>query len=129
MKRTHPLPTIEGVITREQIAATVDAIAEIQLPDGNIPWIPGHHTDPWNLVEAAGLWLRGSHHAHALHSPYWWIKCAAGIDRLDRPWLERRYHDLLVWQITDHPRWLGILDRALNPVLGKSLVVYAQKVT
>ena len=80
-------------------------------------------------LEAAGLWLRGSHHAHALHSPYWWIKCAAGIDRVDRPWLERRYHDLLVWQITDQPRWLGTLDRVLNPVLGKSLVVYAQKVT
>jgi hypothetical protein len=20
----------------------------------------------------------GSHHAHALHSPYWWLKCAVG---------------------------------------------------
>ena len=80
-------------------------------------------------LESAGLWLRGSHHAHALHSPYWWLKCVAGVDRVDRPWLERRYHDLLVWQITDQPRWLGTLDRVLNPVLGKSLVVYAQKVT
>jgi hypothetical protein len=26
------------------------------------------------------------------------------------------------------PKWLGHLDRALNPVMGKSLVVYTQKV-
>ena len=79
-------------------------------------------------LEAAGLWLRGSHHAHALHSPYWWLKCATGVDRVDPPWAVRRYHDFLVWQITKQPRWVASVDRALNPVLGKSLVVYAQKV-
>jgi len=26
----------------------------------------------------AGLRVVGSHHAHALHSPYWWLKCAVG---------------------------------------------------
>ncbi len=25
----------------------------MQFADGNIPWVPGSHTDPWNLVEAA----------------------------------------------------------------------------
>jgi SAM-dependent methyltransferase len=80
-------------------------------------------------LEAAGLWLRGSHHAHALHSPYWWLKCAAGVERVDPPWPVRRYHDVLVWQITKQPRLLAALDHVLNPVLGKSLVVYAQKVT
>ena len=25
----------------------------MQQPDGNIPWVEGGHTDPWNLVEAA----------------------------------------------------------------------------
>jgi SAM-dependent methyltransferase len=96
---------------------------------------PGGHVriyrqpDLEQKLEAAGLWLRGSHHAHALHSPYWWIKCATGVERVSPTWLERRWHDLLVWQIADQPRWLGMIDRALNPVLGKSLVVYAQKVT
>ena len=79
-------------------------------------------------LERAGLWLRGSHHAHALHSPYWWLKCATGVDAVEPPWIVRRYHDLLAWQITDQPRWLNRLDAALNPVLGKSLVVYGQKV-
>ena len=35
------------------IARAVDAIASVQQADGNIPWVPGGHTDPWNLVEAA----------------------------------------------------------------------------
>jgi SAM-dependent methyltransferase len=74
----------------------------------------------------AGLLLRGSHHAHALHSPYWWIRAAGGVDRPDR-FLARKYHDLLVWQLTRNPRSLAIADRALNPVIGKSLVVYTEK--
>jgi len=78
-------------------------------------------------LERAGLWLRGSHHAHALHSPYWWIRCAGGVDEPDRA-LARRYHDLLVWQLTTNPRWLAAVDRLLNPVLGKSLVIYTQRV-
>lgn len=78
-------------------------------------------------LEAAGCWLRGSHHAHALHSPYWWLKCATGVARTDPPWTVRRYHDFLAWQITKRPPWLEAIDRALNPVLGKSLVVYVQK--
>jgi hypothetical protein len=41
----------------------------------------------------------------------------------------RRYHDFLAWQITNRPRWVEAVDRALNPVLGKSLVVYGEKVT
>jgi SAM-dependent methyltransferase len=78
-------------------------------------------------LEAAGLYLRGSHHAHALHSPYWWLKCAVGLDNTDAPAV-RRYHDLLTWQITERPAWLDGVERALNPVLGKSLVVYTEKV-
>lgn len=76
----------------------------------------------------AGLWLRGSHHAHALHSPYWWLRCAGGVDRPNR-FLARKYHDLLVYQLTHKPRSLAMVDRVLNPVLGKSLILYTQKPT
>ncbi|MSO37318.1 MAG: class I SAM-dependent methyltransferase [Acidimicrobiia bacterium] len=79
-------------------------------------------------LENSGLWLRGSHHAHALHSPYWWIRCAGGVNEPDKP-IARKYHDFLSWQIIKNPRWLASVDRLLNPVLGKSLVVYTQKVT
>ena len=41
--------------------------------------------------------------------------------------LVRAYHRVLVWDITDHPFPLRLADRLLNPVLGKSLVVYLEK--
>jgi SAM-dependent methyltransferase len=78
-------------------------------------------------LAAAGLTVRGGHHAHALHSPYWWLKCAVGVRNADALPV-RRYHEFLVWELTNRPRWTHALDRALNPVLGKSLVIYTEKV-
>jgi SAM-dependent methyltransferase len=76
-------------------------------------------------VEAAGLTLVGSHHAHALHAPYWWLKCAVGVDR-DHA-VVRAYHRMLVWDMMRRPWLTTSAERALNPVLGKSLVLYFAK--
>lgn len=94
-------------------------------PGGHIRIFRQHELE--QRLESAGLWLRGSHHAHALHSPYWWLKCAVGIEKIDA-WPVQQYHRFLAWQITEQPGWVNRLERALNPVLGKSLVVYTQKV-
>ena len=40
-----------------------------------------------------------------------------------------RYRKILEWDIVKAPRITRLTDRALNPVLGKSLVVYATKGT
>ena len=77
-------------------------------------------------LRRAGLRLTGSHHAHALHSPYWWLRCLVGPRRDDHR-LVRAYHQLLVWDITRAPRVTRMTERALNPLLGKSLVVYLEK--
>ena len=78
----YELPDVDGIITSAQLEQTVDAIAAIQLPDGNIPWIPGGHTDPWNLVEAAmALDLGGRH--DAARAAYGWL---AGKQRADGGW-------------------------------------------
>ena len=74
-------------------------------------------------LRAAGLDVAGSHHAHALHSPYWWLKCAVGVDNDDHP-LVRRYRQFLEWDITRRPRSTRVAERVLSPVLGKSLVLY-----
>ena len=37
----------------------------------------------------------------------------------------RAYHRLLVWDIATAPKLTRWTEKALNPVLGKSLVVYA----
>jgi SAM-dependent methyltransferase len=77
-------------------------------------------------LASAGLEVIGSHHAHGLHSPYWWLKCAVGVHDDDNPAV-RGFHRLLVWDIMRRPALTRIAEAALNPVIGKSLVVYARK--
>jgi SAM-dependent methyltransferase len=77
-------------------------------------------------LRRAGLVPGRSHHAHALHSPYWWLRCAIGIGREDNR-LVRAYHRLLVWDITAKSPLTRGPEAVLNPVLGKSLVIYARK--
>jgi SAM-dependent methyltransferase len=79
-----------------------------------------------NRLRRVGLRLRGSHHAHALHSPYWWLRCAVGVDRDQHP-LVRAYHRMLVWDIVRAPFLTRSADRLLNPLLGKSLVLYLDR--
>jgi len=77
-------------------------------------------------MSAAGLDVTGSHHAHALHSPYWWLKCAVGVDNDQHP-LARLYHRFLAWDITHPSRAVRFVEHTLDPVIGKSLVMYATK--
>lgn len=79
-------------------------------------------------LRGAGLDPVGSHRAHALHSPYWWIRCAVGVNNeIDDNWSVRTYHKLLEWDIVEQPWLTRTAEKLLNPVLGKSLVVYATK--
>ena len=77
-------------------------------------------------LQRAGLTVTGGHHAHALHAPYWWIKCAVGVNKDEHP-LVTAYHRLLVWDMMKAPKITRLAERLLNPVIGKSLVVYLQK--
>jgi SAM-dependent methyltransferase len=78
-------------------------------------------------LEQAGFFLRGSHHAHAFHSPYWWLKCIYGLDNTQAVPVQK-YHDFLCGLIEHNPRWAAVTERMLNPVLGKSVVVYGERV-
>jgi SAM-dependent methyltransferase len=94
--------------------------------------VPGGHVRIYTRPEIeaklarAGLRVGAHHHAHGLHSPYWWLKCAVGVHDDDHP-LARTYHRLLVWDIMKRPLVTRTAERALNPLIGKSLVVYAEK--
>jgi hypothetical protein len=50
---TPVLPTVPGILSAPEVAATAESIASVQLASGMIPWFPGGHADPWNHVEAA----------------------------------------------------------------------------
>jgi SAM-dependent methyltransferase len=64
--------------------------------------------------------------AHSLHTPYWWLKCLLGPEREDLTPVSL-YHRFLTWDIMTKPRLTALLDRALNPFLGKSVVLYFRK--
>ncbi len=93
---------------------------------------PGGHVRIFNArqlradIEARGFVLRARHGAHALHSPYWWLKCLVWERRDDHP-LVRVYQRFLEWDILKQPRLTRALERLLNPVLGKSVVMYFER--
>ena len=97
--------------------------------DYHAPAAVGGHVRIYSATElkaklrAAGLDVVGSHHAHALHSPYWWLKCAVGVDRR-RP--SARAPLPPVPRVGHRPPAAldRIAERLLSPVLGKSLVLY-----
>ncbi len=75
------------------------------------------------LVESAGTRAWASHFAHSLHTPYWWLKCLVGPGRNDVLPVNL-YHRFLTWDIMKKPWLTRFFDHLLNPVLGKSAVIY-----
>ena len=77
-------------------------------------------------LSSTGLRPAGHHHAHGLHSPYWWLRCLVGPSNDSHPAVEA-YHKVLVWDIVKAPFLTRTADRVLSPVIGKSLVLYLTK--
>ena len=94
--------------------------------------VPGGHVRIYRQsqlrgrLESTGLRATGSHHAHGLHAPYWWLRCLVGPTNDSHPAVST-YHRLLVWDIEKAPKVTRYADRVLNPLVGKSLVVYLEK--
>jgi SAM-dependent methyltransferase len=94
--------------------------------------VPGGHVRIYRhkelvaRLERTGLTMMGSHHAHGLHAPYWWLRCLVGPANDDHPAVAA-YHRLLVWDIVKAPMATRYTERVLNPLVGKSLVVYLMK--
>ena len=120
------------------IAVTVPAWLAEQLcwklsDEYHAPFVEGGHVRIYTENElrrklrAVGLKPGDAHHAHALHSPYWWLRCAIDPQDSDDHPLVKAYHRLLVWDITDRPLATRLTEALLNPVIGKSLIVYATK--
>ena len=92
--------------------------------------VPGGHVRIYTRLELeaklrrAGFAIGGHHHAHGLHSPYWWVKCLVGVGNDDHP-AAKAYHRMLVWDIMKQPAATRLAEQALNPLIGKSVVVYA----
>ncbi|WP_054811414.1 class I SAM-dependent methyltransferase [Nocardia arizonensis] len=77
-------------------------------------------------IGAHGVRFTHRHHAHALHSPYWWLKCAVGV-RNENHVLVKAYHRLLVWDMMGRPRATRLAETMLDPLVGKSVALYFTK--
>ncbi len=78
------------------------------------------------LFENCGAEFWAAHFAHSLHTPFWWLKCFIGPARQDSTTINL-YHRLLTWDIMKKPKITRFFDTLLNPILGKSLVLYFTK--
>jgi SAM-dependent methyltransferase len=79
-------------------------------------------------IELRHLNFTKRHWAHALHTPYWWLKCFFWKTQNDSR-IIRLYHRLLVWDIMRQPWITRTIEKCLNPFFGKSVVMYFTKLT
>lgn len=77
-------------------------------------------------ITEAGLGFTHTHFAHGLHSPFWWLKCAVGVEKQDHPAVTA-YHKLLVWDMMSQPALTRAAESVLNPLVGKSVALYFEK--
>lgn len=77
-------------------------------------------------IESEGFTAYHKHWAHALHSPYWWAQCMDWANKEENR-LVKAYHKLLVWDMMDQPKVTRITEKMLNPIMGKSVVMYFKK--
>ena len=84
------------------------------------------HSQLRDLALKNGLEYQSFHWAHGLHSPYWWLQCLFWNTR-ETSYVIKLYHKLLVWDLMKKPLFTRLLEMILQPLIGKSLVMYFRK--
>ncbi len=77
-------------------------------------------------IEALGFRCYHRHWAHALHSPYWWLQCLFW-SRRKRSTIVACYRRCLEWDVLNRPFITRFIERILNPLCGKSVVLYFRR--
>ena len=77
-------------------------------------------------IQQQGFTYYCGHWAHALHVPYWWLKCLFW-NKQETSKSIAAYHKMLVWDLMKKPWLTQTLEKILNPLMGKSVVMYFQK--
>lgn len=95
------------------------------VPGGHIRIIRRSQIKSW--MQAAGLSVVGGHHSHALHTPYWWYRCVTGIEEGQRRAGYSWFNRMLLKEMGGVSPRLTKLEKILNPLLGKSIVIYGRK--
>jgi len=93
---------------------------------------PGGHLRIFNQKELvseiknAGFKFLSSEKFHSIHSPYWWLRCLFWKSQ-ETNFLVKIYKKLLEYHILKKPLFLDIIDKSLNPIMGKSFAMYFEK--
>ena len=93
---------------------------------------PGGHVRKYRkkqlirLLDRQDLRVYTTRRKHGLHFVYWLLRCLFGINR-DTALLPSLYYRFLVWDLMRKTRLVRLIERVLNPLLAKSLIVYARK--
>jgi ubiquinone/menaquinone biosynthesis C-methylase UbiE len=95
-----------------------------QTPGGHVRIF--RHRQLKDLAVNAGLEYQSFHWAHGLHSPYWWLQCMIWKTK-ETSYIVNLYHKLLVWDLMKKPLLTKIFEAILQPLIGKSLVMYFKK--
>ena len=95
-----------------------------QTPGGHVRIF--RHRQLKDLAVNAGLKYQSFHWAHGLHSPYWWLQCMFWKTK-ETSYIDNLYHKLLVWDLMKKPLLTKIYEAILQPLIGKSLVMYFKK--
>jgi len=139
------IPEYRSVIKEIARVVKTGGIAAISVPRYVPEWIcwqlsdayhevEGGHIRIFNSVElkkdveSAGFIFFDKHHAHSLHVPYWWLKCLFWRDEAEAEVkIVEWYRRFLTWDLMKQPMITKWLDKLLNPLMGKSVVMYFVK--
>lgn len=78
-------------------------------------------------IKESGFKFLSSEKFHSIHSPYWWLRCFFWNTQ-DKNFLVNLYKKLLERHILKKPFFINLLDKALNPIMGKSFSMYFKKI-
>ncbi|MFA5196790.1 MAG: class I SAM-dependent methyltransferase [Bacteroidales bacterium] len=78
------------------------------------------------MLKKHGFQCLKINYKHALHMPYWWLKCLVGLKNEENI-LVKYYKIFLIWDMMRDHRLMRILEELLNPIVGKSIVYYFRR--
>jgi len=93
---------------------------------------PGGHLRIFNQkdlvkeIESFGFSILSKEKFHAIHSPYWWLRCLFWKTQ-DTNFIVNIYKKILEIHILKKPKALDFVDKILNPLMGKSFSMYFEK--